>query len=62
MQYLSKAVLHRPRLNRLIFARYHINIAVILELPEQREQAIGNGDSSLGTFAFRRGDDELGVL
>ena len=62
MQYLCKAILHSPRFNRLLPARYHIHLAVILKLPEQREQTIGNGDRPLGAFTFRLGDNELGVF
>ena len=62
MQYLGKAILHSPRFNGLLPARYHIHLAVIPKLSEQREQTIGNRDRPLGAFTFRLGDDELGVL
>lgn len=42
MQYLGKAILHSPRFNRFPPARYHIHLAVILKLHEQRKQTIGN--------------------
>ena len=61
MQYLCKAILHSPRFNGLLPARYHIHLAVILKLPEQRKQTIGNRYSPLGAFAFWLGDDELGM-